>query len=170
MPETSAEGKQQEMGLLWKAEYVLQQYYAVTVNEQLIEEKWLSSFAVESRAYAQQEAVRFKRMLGGIVADRRALHAVCDYLVLAEQDSMGDEATSYLAEHYEGEKSFVDILVEQAHCFALEDRAWLFSLADRRDEEDFDLDLQLEGLRVAFYLKASGFRVGQHACMLEEVE
>ncbi len=153
---------------VWKAEYILQQYYVVTIDEQLIEEKWLSHFTVEGRERAQEEVARFKRMLRGIIADRKALKIIIDYLVLAEQDSMGDGATSYVTEHYEEDKGFATILAEQAHCFPSEDREWLLSLVND-EEQDFDLDLQIEGLREAFHLKPSGFNVGQHACKLETI-
>jgi hypothetical protein len=169
VPEMRGEAMQQGVGLVFKAEYVLQQYYAVTVDERLIETKWLSHFAAEHRAQVQEDVARFQRMLKGIVADWKAFHAVCDYLVLAEQDSMGDGGTTYLVEHYEGEKSFVGVLVEQAHCFVPEDRAWLLSLVDCHGRMDFDLDLQVEGLQVAFHLETSGFHVGQHACVLEDI-
>lgn len=160
-PQRSTEGK------LWRAEYVFQQYYEVTIDEQLIEKEWLSSFEVESQGLLQEEVERFRRMLRGIIADRKALQAICDHLVLAEQDSeLG--SSIYVTEYYDEAKEFIDMLVEQSHCFTAEDREWLLSLIGKCGKEVFDSGLQVEGLRVAFHLKPSGFCVGQHACRLEE--
>lgn len=166
--ETHVQAEPQEAGVLWESEYLLQQYYSVVVDERLIETKWVSYFGDEPSPVRPQEVVaRFKRMLRCIVADRKVLRAICEYLVLVEQDGRGDSL--YVVEHYTKAKDFTDILVEQSHCFALEDKAWLLSIVSLCEgEEDFDLYLQVEGLRVAFDVRASGFHVGQHACAFVE--
>ena len=141
---------------LWKAEYVFQQYYEITIDESLLEENAFQDYGDSDRASLREEYLtRFKRMLKSLVTNSKALHAVCEFLVYRELED-GD---SYCREHYgDYNKSLADILEEHIDCFALEDREILSSR--------YTFETLAEALREAIQLEPSGFRVGQHACKL----
>src|SRR5437764_4451635 len=128
--------KPQEIHFPLRAEYILQQYYDIIVDERLIEEEWASQF--DAKYDVQEDVERFKRMLRAIVADREVLREVFDYLVLSEMES--GVGGSYSYEYYDGRKEFISILVERVHLFIPEDKAWLLSLWNHKGEKDFDLD------------------------------
>ena len=64
------------------AEYILQQYYDIIVDERFIEEEWASHFTKRNE-YVEESVARFKRMLRAIVADRKVVTEVLDWSVLA---------------------------------------------------------------------------------------
>ncbi len=139
----------------YRGNYILVQWFTVKASEQQIE-KWLAHFSEESREGLQDEVSRIRRMFRALVANERALDLVCRYLVLAEQDAMGDH--TYVIEHYEGEKLFIEVLGDVADCFAPEDKEWLLSLLKQEDRRsELDLVIVVDGLREAFKLTPSGF-------------
>lgn len=147
-------GEPHEVEASYRGNYILVQWFTIKAGERQIE-KWFADFSEESRERLQGEIARVRRMFRALVGNERALDLVCRYLVLAEQDAMGDH--TYVVEHYEKEKLFIEVLRDVADCFAPEDKQWLLSLLKQDRDPELDLVIAVDGLREAFKLTPSGF-------------
>jgi hypothetical protein len=147
----------------FETEFIVQQYYKVTVDESAIDEQ--KAIWKAEPEWLEEHLVRLHRMFQAILADKRALYTVLEYQVLRKNDAYGDGVWSYLEEHYGKELSLPEVLIRVADCFQEEDRAWLQDLAEKNakpyEEGDGD-NYELDELAECFKVEASGWNVGEH--------
>jgi phenylalanine-4-hydroxylase len=148
----------------FETEYLIHQYYKVTVDDSTID-----------NAYEDYSA-RMHRMFDAIVANKETLQAVLEYRVIAEHVSNSGDDTVFFEAHYGREVSFSDILAAMSHIFTQEDRAWWLKLFNEHKELEtkrkagadldaigyFDLSVQVEDLENCFKVEASGWNISEH--------
>ena len=129
--------------LFWQSECVFQQFYEITISDQLIEERAFRHYSKEDRAELLEEySARFKRMLRSLVKDEKAIYAVCQWLVYRQPE----EADTYVREAYGRDKTLAEILQEHIDCF------------DEDVSED-DIDRLADFLFEDIEIEPSGFNV-----------
>jgi hypothetical protein len=140
---------------LIETEYVIQQYYRVKPDEKAIDEV-LKSFSFELEEDKQEYTQRQHRLFHTIMNNEKVLKVLLEYTIFNEHDLGMDSSTSYVQEYFEGDISFLDILLKNSECSLPEDREWLQS-------ESAD-DFQESPLAEAFFrgVKASGFTIVEH--------
>jgi hypothetical protein len=152
--------------MLKEAEYVVQQYYTVRIDEKAID-KHIDAvqFPAEMEAEREKEKQFSHRLFHAIMADRKALNTVLEYMVLCEQ---GDGASDYVNAHFEKEiDDIADILLGIKHCFSSKDQT---RLEEMKQDSECDIYTEFEALTDAFQWEPSGFHVAEHACARKEGE
>lgn len=140
---------------LIETEYVIQQYYQIRPNEQVIDEV-LKSFTFEEEDDRLEYVQRQHRLFHTIMSNEKVRNAVLEYTTFYKHDMHMDFSSSYVEEYFDEDVQFLDILLRNSECFLPEDREWLQS----SNADDF----QEAPLVEAFFrgVKASGFAIVEH--------